>query len=147
VFSFKLAQEFKQRAQAAIPFPRGAVMAAAPNLPGAHPRLGAYVSLGAIALGGALMIANIAHERRTIAVAVAPPAKIKAAPEIKAVALEPPKIVAAKPDPIAVAMTPAPEKMTARIDTMPVAAIRETPQIKPTRRHRRKKFRRLDKHP
>ncbi len=139
MFSFKLAQEFKKRV--ATPFPRGVVATAASSLLGANaPPFGTYISLGAIALGGALMIANHAHERRSIPVAVAAPAPAS----IEAVALDPPK-----PDPIAavVKTAPAPEKSTARIDTTPIGAIAEPPKPKPRHRHRPKKIKALDNDP
>jgi type IV secretory pathway VirB10-like protein len=140
VFSFPLAQDFKQRAQAAIPFPRAAIAAfVSRRLSLRVPPLGAFVSLGAVALGAGLMFANVAHERRAaaIAVAVAPPAIV--AP-VQAVALAPPKLEP-KPDPIAAVATaaPSPEKTTERVDTMPTGAIGEAPKLKAKHKHHPKK--------
>ena len=135
MFTFHLAREFKARAQAALPFPRDVIAIAA------HPvSSGAFAALGAIMLGGALMFANIAHERRSLPVAAALPA----ASAIQAVSLVP-----SKPDPIAVAvkLPQAPQKSTARIDTSPVAAIPEPARIKPKHRRHRKKIKALDNDP
>jgi hypothetical protein len=140
VFSFPLAQEFKQRAQSAIPFPRAVVAAlVSRRLSLRIPPWGALVSLGAVALGAALMIANVAHERRAAAVAVAPPAVV--AP-VQAVALASPKLDP-KPDPIAAVATAAPapaaEKTTERVDTTPTGAIAEPPKLKAKHKHHAKK--------
>ncbi len=146
MFSFDLAQEFKKRARAAILFPRSAA-AAATAAPVAHStKFGAYASLAAIVLGGALMMANVAREHRAAAaVAAATPAP----PAIEAVALAPPKADPPKVAPVAAtpAPAPAPEKSTARIDTMPIGAISDTPKLKGKHKHHPKKVKPLDNDP
>jgi hypothetical protein len=134
VFTLKLTDAFRRRAQAAIPLPRGLVAYAAPRLRGAH--AGAFLPLGAIALGGALMIANIAHDRRAIPVVAVPPAAT--ATPIQAVALDPPKPAA---PPLA------PQKATLRIDTSPLAAIPEPAKQKPKRKRHSRKAKGLDNQP
>jgi hypothetical protein len=100
------------------------------------------VYLGAIALGGALMVANIAHEHRSVPVVAAHPPT--ATEPIQAVALDPPK-----PAPTAdtAQTSPAAEKSTARIDTSPIGAIPDTTKIKPKHKHHFKKIKELDKQP
>jgi hypothetical protein len=134
VFTLKLTDAFRRRAQAAIPFARDLVASAAPRLRGA--RAGAFPPLGAIALGGALMIANIAHDRRAIPVVAVPPAA--AAAPIQAVALDPPKPAA--PAPVA-------QKATLRIDTTPLAAIPEPAKQKPKHKRHARKAKGLDNQP
>ncbi len=134
-----LALEFRTRAQGAILSLRRAALMAAPR---AHdPRFGAYASLGAIALGGALMMANISRESCAVPLAAA---RLVAPAPIKAVRAAP------KPDPIAAAAALSPpllraaEKWTARVDTTPTASIPEKPQVKPKRKRHAKNARELD---
>ncbi len=139
--SFNLAQEFKKRAKAAILFPRPGVAAAAPGARSST--LGAYATLAAVVLGGALMMANVAREHRADAVGVAAPPPPAA---IQAVALAPPKADPPKVEPAPAAPAPAatPEKSTARIDTTPVGAISDAPKPKPKHKHHPKKVKPLD---
>ena len=140
MLSFPLAQQFRARAQAALPSPRAALAALAARGIGLR---GAFVPLGAIAVGAALMTANIVHERRAAAVAAAP----AAAPTIQAVALVPPT-VEPKPDPIAAvatapAVAPTPEK--AAVDTMPTGAIADP--VKPKLKHKHHPKKSVDANP
>ena len=145
MFSFSLAQDFKQRAQTALPFPRGLIAAiAARRVSLRMPPLGTFVSLGAVALGAALMFANFVHERRAAAAAVAavfPPPAPAVVPPV--VAAAPAPVVASTPDPIAaVAAAPAPtpvaEKMVQRVDTTPLGAIAEPSKPKKHKHHAKK---------
>ncbi len=128
---FNLDRMFR-RPQNATPFPRGlvsfqATAAAAAN----HPKLGVFASVGAIALGGMMMIANIKHERVEAPVALAP-----VTPAIKA-----PEIAKAQPAPLAPAPNAASAdavpsspaviaKSTARVDMTPTGAIATEPATK-----------------
>jgi hypothetical protein len=128
VFTLKLIDAFRRRWQAAIPLSLGLVARRA--------HAGAYLPLGAIALGGALMVANIAHDRRAIPVVAVPPAATPA--PIQAVALDPPS-PAVRPL--------AAQKATLRIDTSPLAAIPEPVKPKPKRKRHPRKAKGLDDQP
>ena len=109
------------------------------------PRFGAYASLVAIALGAAMMVANMARESCAVPVAAAE----LVAPRLAKVAHAAPKSDP-KPEPKAVAASSSPtllraaEKMTLRIDTTPTASIPEKPPVKPKHKPHVKKAKKLD---
>ena len=146
-----LADELRTRAVAALPALRRAGAVAAPVA--RHPHFGAYASLAAIVLGGALMMANMARQRHAAAAVPVAAARVAPAPPVK-VAVTPAR--AAKPDPIAALATPSPtlpkatEKFAQRIDTTPTASIakREIAKREPEKpkSRRRRIHRRRHKH-
>jgi hypothetical protein len=140
VLPFTVADEFRTRAISALPALRRAGAIAAPVA--RHPHFGAYASLAAILLGGALMMANIARQHHAAAVPEAAAHLVAPAPVRAAL------VAAPKPDPIAAIATPSPalpkatEKFAQRIDTTPTASIAKAEPVKPERRHRRRHKRR-----
>jgi hypothetical protein len=127
-----LADETRTRARAAI----SALLKAGAQA-ARHPRFGAYASLAAIVLGGAMMMANMAREDRGVPAAaaeLAAPLPVKAAP-----------VGNPKPDPIATIAAPSPvlpkpaEKFTERVDTTPTASIPTKEPVKPKPRHHARK--------
>ncbi len=155
MFSFRLSQEFKKRAAGMIaPFPRGAVPTSAAIDPGLdNSRFGAYAAIGAIALGGVMLMANIAHNRSAVPVAEAPAASTANAsdPTNGAVAI---KSLAA-PQPVATPIAVAPatpvaspvataEKSAVRIDTSTTGAIASPTLTHPKHKPHRKKTKDVD---
>jgi len=155
VFNFRLSQQFKKRAAGMIaPFPRGVVPTSAAIDPSFdNSRFGAYAAVGAIVLGGVMLMANIAHNRSAVALAASPTAPTANAsdPSDGAVAvksLAAPQPVAA---PIAVApatpvATPvaAAEKSAVRVDTSTTGAIASAPLAHPKHKPHRKKTKDID---
>jgi hypothetical protein len=130
VFSFRIAHQLKRHAAAMIaPSRRGAIpTSAAIDAAVDNNRFGAYAALGAIALGGIMLMANIAHNRS----ATLPAASVANVSDTSygVIAVKP--LAAPQPDatPIAVApATPVPspvavaEKSAVRIDTSTTGAI------------------------
>lgn len=145
-----LADELRTRAESALPALRRAGAFAAPLA--RHPHFGAYASLAAIMLGGAMMLANMAREHRAVpavAARIVAPVAAPLAAKSEAAKATPVKAAAAKPqpDPIAAIASPSPalanlaEKMTQRIDTTPTASIPQKEPAKPKRatRHAHKR--------
>jgi hypothetical protein len=137
LLKFRLPQEFKKRVAAALTSTSGA--AAVDNS-----RMGAYAALGAIALGGAMLWANIAREHRNIPVAAAP---ISAA-ATSAVAAKRAPAPQSEPTPVAVAPVapPAapPEKPAPAVDMSTTGAISLDPPVKHKHKLHPKKTKALD---
>ena len=139
MFKLRIALPFKKRVFARMEsLPRTATTT--PDSFGQdHSRLGAYAALGAIALGAAMLMANIARERNAAPVAAAQAAT-------PAVASAPVVAPAAKPAATPVAVAPsatpapaaAPEKSVAKIDTTPLGAIAKPAPAKPRHKHGKK---------
>jgi hypothetical protein len=152
VFSFRLSQEFKKRAAGMVPpFPRGVVPSSASINPALdNGRFGAYAAVGAIALGGVMLMGNIAHNRSAVPVAEATAASTANAtdPTNGAVAVK--LLAAPQPDAIAVApampvATPvAAEKSAVRVDTSTTGAIASPPLAHPKHKPHRRKTKDVD---
>ncbi|HXT07499.1 MAG TPA: hypothetical protein VN715_11240 [Roseiarcus sp.] len=127
-----LADTLTTRARAALPALRRASALAAPVT--RHPQFGAFALLAAVALGGAMMMANMALQHHVAPMAAA---RLVAPLPVRAALSAPPKL-----DPIAVIAAPSPalpkvaEKMTQRIDTTPTASIAKEEPVQPKRRLR-----------
>jgi outer membrane biosynthesis protein TonB len=137
LFKFGIAQKLKKRIAAALASTSGA--AALDNS-----RMGAYAALGAIALGGAMLWANIAREHSNIPVAATP---ISAA-ATSAVAAKRAPAPQSEPTPVAVAppAPPAapPEKSAPAVDMSTTGAIAPDPPVKHKHRTHPKKTKALD---
>jgi hypothetical protein len=148
VFNFRIAQQFKKRAIA--PSPRGAVATSAAMGPAFdNNRFGAYAAIGAIALGGVMLMANIAHNRSATLSA----ASVANVSDTSYGTIAVKSLAAPQPDatPIAVApATPVPspvaaaEKSPVRVDTSPTGAIASAPVAHPKHKAHPKKTKDVD---
>lgn len=155
LFNFRLAQEFRKRAADMIgPFPRGVVPTSTAVSSGFESsRMGAYSALGAIGLGGVMLVANIAHNRCDVPVAalsaespVAASQPSKAAAAAKVVSAPEPDVnsVAAAPATPIASPVAATDKSTARVDTSTTGAISTETPAHPKHKPRLKKAKDLD---
>jgi hypothetical protein len=141
VFRINVSRAFGRRAEQALDIARRATssgkakFAVAPN-----PRLGAVAALGAIALGGAMLVANIAQERREVQLAGARAAASQKANETRMHALSPVQPTSSAPATTLPALSAPEAKLTARVDMTPTGAIaKEPPPTLRRKPHARKK--------
>jgi len=155
VVKFRIAQIFRRRAAGVIqPCLRGADSTAIGGVSGSgNTRFGAYAALGAIGLGGAMLMANIARNRCDVPVAtsqVAAPAMASGEPRT-ADAAKAAGVAKADPAPVADAPAPPPavatEKSTDRVDNSPTGSIAEDAPAKPKHKARVRKHKKLDSNP
>lgn len=119
MFQYKIAGEFRKRAQAAAPFPRGLVEFGASSVAAAHGLgRGPFAAFAAIVLGGVLMAANLTVARKETPVVEAP-AVATQAPVVAQAAAPPVQAAPAAPAEAA----PPPTKSTARVDMTPTGAL------------------------